>query len=282
MGFYTNIIKNGGGTIAERAVLLSENEITKIVAAREKLHNEGGYYTQLVGEEKKFTPNKPWTAWDRECEATYLVYDMCKALSKYTVSTDSLSSMTTRMSDRGNFAIDTVIIRDGELHNMLTEVIWAGGYNIKCLHTRYITKTTLPKNGQTSEEVEALKAEVKARKKMTRMDADMKSLKRRIDIYEERVADAKLKTDEEITAIVLAEKDNSYLTITWERLSEYGQANYKTKEAFEAHQLESIANNVERWKSFNIFFPTRSAESMTKNYNKDMKKFIELSTSAGL
>ena len=225
---------------------------------------------------KVTTQNKPWTQWDRECEATFIIFDMCKALDKYTVPTDALSSMTTRMSDRGNFAIDTVIIRDGEFHKMLTEVIWAGGYNIKCLHTRYITNTTLPKNGQTSEELETLKAEVKLRKKADKLNKEKLSLQSRMDEYEVRIIAAKLKTDEEITALVLSSEDSKYLNTTWSDLNEWGQESYGTPEKFAAARVVQIADAVESWKTFNIFFPSRNLRGLQRSLKKTVTKELEL------
>jgi len=88
-----------------------------------------------------------------------LIFDLVKAIEKYTLATDSLKSIY-YATISGTIEINATIERDGIEYHFITDVIEAGGYNVQCFHYRYITKTNLPKTGN-SEITESIKSEIK-------------------------------------------------------------------------------------------------------------------------
>lgn len=89
-----------------------------------------------------------------------LVIDLLKSVEKYTLPTDIVTKLSDYVSPKG-FTISATIERDGQEYRYSTDVIIAGGYNIQCLHYRYITNTNLPKINASFDMVNAHKAELK-------------------------------------------------------------------------------------------------------------------------
>lgn len=79
-----------------------------------------------------------------------LVFDMIKSLSKNLIVGDESIGEIYLTRKAGSIELSTIIKRDGVQYPFSTEMILAGGYNIQCLHYRYITRTNLPKNTDTS------------------------------------------------------------------------------------------------------------------------------------
>lgn len=76
----------------------------------------------------------------------YLITNFGKlfsAVSKYIKSEDILLNSTYRSTPKG-FTISCKVSRDSQEYYFDTDCIYAGGYNIQCLHFRYIVKTKLP------------------------------------------------------------------------------------------------------------------------------------------
>lgn len=79
-----------------------------------------------------------------------LVFDMIKSLSKNLIVGDENIGEIYLTKKAGSVEVSTTIKRDGVEYPFSTEMILAGGYNIQCLHYRYITRTNLPKNTDAS------------------------------------------------------------------------------------------------------------------------------------
>lgn len=76
----------------------------------------------------------------------YLITNFGKlfsAVSKYIQSGDVLLNSTYLSTPKG-FTISCKVSRDNQEYYFDTDCIYAGGYNIQCLHFRYIVKTKLP------------------------------------------------------------------------------------------------------------------------------------------
>jgi hypothetical protein len=67
------------------------------------------------------------------------------AFSNFLKEDDKIEQVEIYKSIKG-LVISSIIIRDNQSYFFTTECIYAGGYNIQCLHVRYITKTNLPSN----------------------------------------------------------------------------------------------------------------------------------------
>lgn len=275
MGIYSSIINSTESTLLTETIKIMQPEIDRVVAQREKANNEGFHVWKqwdfkLDKEVITKIPNRIWTAWDRECEATFLIYDLTKSLCKYAKPTDKVDTIKTGISNRGNYQVAMTLIRDGETYNLTTDVIYAGGYNIKCLHTRYLTKSDLPRVSEKPLEQVELETEVKARKKISKLEKDVQNWSTRIENTQKEIDEALLKSDEEIREILIEEK--SYLRGDWNNLSEYGQKNYGTPENYKAEMEKSMVRNIESWKNQHIFYPTRNVEGLKKYLAKDLAK----------
>ena len=76
-------------------------------------------------------------------------YKLFSSLSRYIRDTDTISDVSLFNGAKG-LQISCYVEREGKKYPFETEAIIAGGYNIQCLHYRYITKTTLGDSNHTS------------------------------------------------------------------------------------------------------------------------------------
>jgi uncharacterized protein (UPF0335 family) len=150
-----------------------------------------------------------------------LVYDLVKSIETYTMVSDLLKSINHAYVG-GSIEIYATIIRDGAEYNFATNVIEAGGYNIQCFHYRYITKTNLPKTGN-SELTTTIKTEIKRLSKIERLESEIKSLQNNINHYNERIAELSKSTDQELM------ESSYFFNLTWaEIVSRGADVNYST------------------------------------------------------
>jgi hypothetical protein len=82
--------------------------------------------------------------YDIKCIRMSLIIDLLKSIEKYTLPSDLVKSLRSDITPKG-FTITATIDRDGIDYRFSTDVIIAGGYNIQCLHYRYITNTNMPR-----------------------------------------------------------------------------------------------------------------------------------------
>lgn len=149
-----------------------------------------------------------------------LVYDLVKSIEKYTMVTDSLKSIQNAYVG-GSIQIYAYIMRDGNEYSFETNVIEAGGYNVQCFHYRYITKTNLPKTGN-SELTDSIKNEIKRLSKIERIEAEIKTLQNYINRYENRIAEYLKPTDQELM------ETSYFFNLTWSEIVNRGaDVNYK-------------------------------------------------------
>ena len=166
---------------------------------------------------------------DAEYIRIEIISDMSIALSKYLKPTDKLLQASKRSDTGGSIEVSIDIERDGKNHKLLTEMIYAGGYNIQKLHYRYITKTDLPSLNN-----EAVKKSYKDKvAKLTKADKILKE----IDYYESVIKRQTLKIEESktITEEQILDKNNYWNTsggrVTWKEIVERGaDEHYEYKE----------------------------------------------------
>lgn len=169
---------------------------------------------------------KKLTQYDRELFRLEIIFDLLRSLEIYTLPTDTLISVEARKSRKGNIEIYGRIQRDSQSYFFETEVIIAGGFNIQRAHYRYLTKTTLPKTGNTelttsySNEIKRLKGAEKINIDISRYE----SLIEKIDEYTTSVMN--IKTDEQIINLIKEEDPDSFRiyfeTPSWEEIVRRG------------------------------------------------------------
>jgi hypothetical protein len=94
---------------------------------------------KLAGREDKL----PLTEKDKKEYFDFLTRDLIKSVGNYIQPTDEYTNLNVEC--RKEFVIGCEIIRDNKKYYFGTELIQAGGYNIQCLHYRYIAHTDLPR-----------------------------------------------------------------------------------------------------------------------------------------
>lgn len=117
-----------------------------------------------------------------------VVYDMIRSLSKNCDQGDKLVGDII-LESCGTVEIQCKIERDGVVHNYMTRLISAGGYNIQCYHYRYITTTTLGASTNPKWLDKFLK--------IKELDSIIARYEAHIKEKEEVIANLNLKTDEE-------------------------------------------------------------------------------------
>jgi hypothetical protein len=70
--------------------------------------------------------NREPSSYDKELIRLKIIWDMVKSIEIYTLPTDSLVTVSSTISNKGNLEISAQIQRGGEVYNFNTEVIYAG------------------------------------------------------------------------------------------------------------------------------------------------------------
>ena len=207
------------------------------------------------------------TDFDIEMYRLTIIRDLVRSFEIYTLPTDTIQSLTASGSPKGTITISTTIQRGESVYPFVTDVIFAGGYNIQRLHYRYLTKTSLPKEGKeivTKEYTDKIKKLSKAEK----LNKEIKDIELRIAQNLERANKNKSLTDDEIMNILRDEE--SYLFVPWEEMVRRGadkNFNYDENE-YKRRSEESLKDSINFWKSKNIKWPTEDAEYAKKSLIK--------------
>jgi hypothetical protein len=192
-----------------------------------------------------------------ECVRISLVYDLVKSIEKYTLITDELKAIQNAFVS-GSIEIYATIIRDGIEYSFVTNVIEAGGYNVQCFHYRYITKTNLPKTGN-SELTDSINSEIKRLSKIEKLEEEIKRFENTINHYQSEVNKLELITIEEIKS-----KDTWY-NKTWSDMVKIGSSQYfKGEEDFETKKIESIEKTIKHH-NWSIQWQKRCVKDYTKS-----------------
>lgn len=189
-------------TIANQILNLMDSKINEMM---EKI------VSNMVEEHAKRNQQFKPTARDFMIVKYGLVIDLLKSVEKYTLSTDVVTKLHDYVSPKG-FTIYATIEREGQEYRYSTDVIIAGGYNIQCLHYRYITNTNLPRINASFDMVNAYKAEVKKINAEQRILNEIKYKQDAIDRELAMIETEDKMSDDEIIA------DCTYLTKMYEDL----------------------------------------------------------------
>lgn len=199
---------------------------------------------------------KQMSPWAEQTVRLSLVYDLVRALEVYILPGDEIVRMRYSGSPKGSIVISGIIDRGGVEHDITTEVIYAGGYNIQKLHYRYITKTTLPKSTVTPE-TDRLKRELAGMKRRERDAREIEALQVRIADSQAKLDAALALSEEEIAAAVMNDPNfGQYLNTTWADIVSRGaDKNYPGGEAEFDRWLQAARRDaISRWKKANITF----------------------------
>jgi hypothetical protein len=239
-----------------------ENTILDMVNRAEK------YYS---GQGMEFTP------YDRELVRLNIIYDMLRSIESYTLPTDSLLEINARTSAKGNIEISANIEREGLRYYLNTEAIIAGGHNIQRIHYRYITKTSLPKTGQ-SEISQSYAAKIKKMSKLEKLNDEIKNWEVRIKKNEEDIAWAVTLTDDEVLKKYRSGENPMRKVFkddpSWEEMVKNGaDKNYNfDKNQYETAMADYRKSNIEFWKRVNITWKEQDIVTGLKEIAKLRKK----------
>jgi hypothetical protein len=173
-----------------------------------------------------------------------------------------------------------MVERDGNNYPFNTEVIYAGGYNIQKLHFRYLTKTTLPQTGQSTE-TQKLKAELVKMGKGEKLQKDIERLKKRIELNQKEI-DANSKFNDKQILDKVNAGDNvagkPFVWPSWEEIVKRGaDKNYNNDEKYyNQRKKESEDGSIEFWKKKNITWKQQDIASSKKEIEKTQKKLDNL------
>jgi hypothetical protein len=213
--------------------------------------------------------------YDRELARLTIIFDMIRAIEIYTQPTDTLVDVRSYTSAKGNLEISAQIQRDSQVYNFVTEVIYAGGYNIQRLHYRYITKTDLPKTNNTKVG-DAYQEKIKKLSKLEKLNNEILSLENQIQTLQQTVELNKAKTEAQIWQEIKTEKDY-YEWPTWSEIIKRGaDKNYNDEEDFITREKQDKSARIDFWKRKNIKWKEDQILAYQKQIVKAKKKLESL------
>jgi hypothetical protein len=223
--------------------------------------------------EKHF--ERQMTEYDKELTRLNIIWDMVKSIEAYTLPSDTLVTITSTTSNKGNLEISTKIQRDDKVYNFNTEVIYAGGYNIQRLHYRYLTKTDLPKTGSNTISSE-YSAKIKNLSKLEKLNKEIESNFRVIQRNSEHIEDAKRLSDDDIFNDLKKEDNN--LSVIWDDIVNRGaEKNYKSRQDWQKEHDDYVKDKIKFWKTKNIKWKDDHSNSLrvqNLQLNKKIKNLI--------
>ena len=160
-----------------------QKSLQRLASDREKYHysdNTFAEYTELRNQKAEKDKYSIVNVYD------YLITNFGKlfsAVSKYIQSGDVLLNSTYLSTAKG-FTISCKVNRDNQEYYFNTDCIYAGGYNIQCLHFRYIVKTKLPSisNGINDNSIIAkIKKDESLRLKLAELELPLKRYQNQLE-----------------------------------------------------------------------------------------------------
>lgn len=189
--------------------------------------------------EKAKKDNKPFTEKDEEYIRNILTYDALSSIETYILPNDKFVDIYSKSGVDGRITIDLTFKREGIQHNVTTQIIYAGGYNIQTLHTRYISDSTSPRNNEKfftlpiERKLDIAKnGEKRAAKINKEVDKITREKDRMVKMYDKSFPKGEVGTKEE--ELVRYNKNHR---IKWESLEGYAKESWNgRKDDFEARQ----------------------------------------------
>lgn len=214
------------------------------------------------------------TAYDEEMTKLHFIYDLVRSLGTYLVPTDKLIYLNAKGSTKGSIVISAIIDRDAIKYDLTTEVIYAGGHNVQCLHYRYITKTDLPKT-KSKPEADEIKEKIKILTKREKLNNEIISYQKRILLAEEALKTAGLLSSAQIEKTVLSLPGGQYATTTWNDIVKVGaDKNFKNEQDFLEYQIGIKKHLIESWKTTNLIWPAQEIQMLNKAIQSIQKKLL--------
>jgi hypothetical protein len=217
--------------IVNQVLTIAEPFLNKLVANRKE---------SAIKAEERFT------AYDEKMYRIALVIDLVKAAGNYLLNSDELEGkFELKTGKDGSIEIKSRIKREDKIFTFNTRMIYAGGYNVQCLHFRYLVDTNLSKNkNEALEEVKSIEKKMKAE---NRIQKEIESIDRIIARDEEKLAKEEAKTEADIETEFFAYTVEKFgCRPNWNLLNEYAKELYKTSEAYEAKIAKDLKEKQEQ------------------------------------
>lgn len=189
----------------------------------------------------------PAPAWLAAHFRMELIYDMCKAIEKHTLSTDVLEHLSSSRAKYGSIIITASVIRDGITYSLITEIIHAGGWNIQRLHIRYITKTDLPKSLSLMPVSARIKTIIAVQRKQAKLEQELGWEQAYLEKAQEASLNAHKSDDELAQLFLILDPERARLIVKeWDDLHDHAKNNFhNSSEEFLIHQAEWLMSGVE-------------------------------------
>jgi len=176
---YSKIYKSGVPVID--AIIKDQFDLIKVYTERVRQH-------QIEAFQKRDQIFIEWDELNYQDTAISCVIDLVRALGKVVVKTDKF--LRCDMKVRNGLLQGTGYFkRGGKEEYFETQSIYAGGYDIQCLHIRYLIQTSLPK-------VKVDKSLTKELKQQQKLIQEKKIAKRQLEGYLRRLKDSQGKVEE--------------------------------------------------------------------------------------
>ena len=209
-----------------------------------------------------------FTAYDEKMYRIALVIDLVKAAGNYLLNSDELVG-TFELKTGKDGSIESRIKREDKIFTFNTRMIYAGGYNIQCLHFRYLVDTNLSKI--KNEALEEVKAVEKAMKAEQRIQKEIEQIDRIIARDEKKLAEEEAKTEADIETEFFAWWEEKFGSKpTFEMLNDQAKERYQTPEAYEAKIASDLKEKQEQHIQ-NI----KVLKHYIKQWNSKKKKYQE-------
>lgn len=235
-----------------------------LVSLADDIQNLIGKHEQSY--QKQF--ERPMSAYDKELTRLNIIFDMVKAIETYTLQTDSLVSVSSAISAKGNLEIFAQIQRGEQVYPFTTEVIYAGGYNIQRLHYRYITKTSIPSTNNRQVTTEYAN-KIKRLTKLEKINLEIQRFTDRIEKNKETLQLNRAKTDAQIFDEIRSGKEYREWP-SWKEIVKRGaDKNYNySEDLFNQKRIEDDKRQLEFWKSMNV----KSVANQLVAFQKELVK----------
>ena len=218
----------------------------------------------------------PLNKYDIEYTRLIVTFDLIKSIEIYTEPTDTILSLKSQVSIKGNLEIKGKIKRNDKVYDYSTEVITAEG-PVQNLHYRYLTHTNLPRTNN-QEKTKELDAKIKKMTKFKKLDNEILENEQKIKETEKILKVNKTKTSKQIWDEISKNEYANFLKLDWEEVVRRGATqNYNnSEEEFNKRQKEDIERLKNSWYKQNIKWKEEYITALKQNIKKIKEKIETL------